>query len=1008
MKKINSYLLVTLTILLLCLIGTGKAQVEPIPDNAINITAGVPTDITIGQGDKVWFRFIPEETREYSFYAENGWPSLSIYLESYGNIEWLSSAGNNYHSELESGKTYYFSVYNYNVEQTYSVILAEYQGLLYAQKENYSDIYVNLYDEATLRVNAAVNAGSISYTWYKDGMPIENATGATYITDEITYKTSFNCVVADDFGHSESVTFTVCVDNELTIQENMWQNISAEPEEQITLSISATVKMGKITYRWYDSEYHLIEEGNTPFYTTEPLLKNSNYSCTVADRFGNSQSIYFQITLINDLHVEARNNGQCLITPGETATLEVTASVNKGSITYEWYKEGELIENESSASYTTMAIYKTTSFSCIVRDEYGAQKTAEFTVQINTGLEAERVGPSHEIWVRPGEDAILQVSASIYWGQIYYQWYDDSGLIENANKSSYVVPNVNRKGNFYCEVRDGFGNQKRIDFAVYIDNELRFETEGRDVNIKVQPGEDVTLSVNATCNQGALTYNWESSSVDGPHFDITGPDSEISISNIQSKVGVHCSVYDEYGNEITRTFSIMIENGFTVRPKGELDRTVGFKEQVLLEVEASCDVGELTYTWYSIEPITGNNRTASFLTPEIKRDCYYTCLVRDQYNNTVDLRFQLFVDTETEGSLSAKAIDGSFRYAKLNSDVTLSLEVTGQQGEVSYFWKEGTFAPYETDIYTNTISRNAEYTIHNIQKHTRLTCYVSDESEKIIPIYYVIIVEDLIKPLQLSILTDAVMTRLYSFDFDVFSFTPDTTGTYALQLRDSIAPSVTIYATGGHESPKRYASEYQNAIEMELEKDVEYHFLISDIGKTELTFKLFQIEAAEENREVLLMTGQTVQIPVPARAGNLVEITGGDSSVLTASGNEIQANAAGTTTVSFVYENRKINYSVTVLTAESGMRFPAGLSVIEDEAFSGNQNLMFAEIDSGASNIGNRAFEGSGLLQIIIRGAQTEIAADAFGTILPQIICQPGSKAESFARQNGYDYVYLP
>ena len=90
------------------------------------------------------------------------------------------------------------------------------------------------------------------------------------------------------------------------------------------------------------------------------------------------------------------------------------------------------------------------------------------------------------------------------------------------------------------------------------------------------------------------------------------------------------------------------------------------------------------------------------------------------------------------------------------------------------------------------------------------------------------------------------------------------------------------------------------------------------------------------------------------------------------------------------------------------MRFPAGLSVIEDEAFSGNQNLMFAEIDSGASNIGNRAFEGSGLLQIIIRGAQTEIAADAFGTISPQIICQPGSKAESFARQNGYDYVYLP
>ena len=164
----------------------------------------------------------------------------------------------------------------------------------------------------------------------------------------------------------------------------------------------------------------------------------------------------------------------------------------------------------------------------------------------------------------------------------------------------------------------------------------------------------------------------------------------------------------------------------------------------------------------------------------------------------------------------------------------------------------------------------------------------------------------------------------------------------------------------------------------------------------------------DNSLSMLLLEGQTVKVPVSSNAGNFVQAVIGDSGVISASRNTVTAIRSGTTTLKLEYRNTEISYTVEVLPGNSLLSLPADLEIIEEEAFQGAQSAQFVALGPAVQAVRSEAFSGSGLRQIAVYGMSTSFEPDAFGDLRPQILCFAGSEAESFALQNGYDYLYLP
>ena len=158
-----------------------------------------------------------------------------------------------------------------------------------------------------------------------------------------------------------------------------------------------------------------------------------------------------------------------------------------------------------------------------------------------------------------------------------------------------------------------------------------------------------------------------------------------------------------------------------------------------------------------------------------------------------------------------------------------------------------------------------------------------------------------------------------------------------------------------------------------------------------------------------MRVGQTVYLPYyyAECADAFIRSETGDGSTVSVSGRAVTGNSAGTVTVSADSgEWVTVNYTFEVENAQL-LKLPEGLTEIEEEAFSGDTSLRFAELGANVSSIGNNAFAGSGLRQIVIRNDGLYPDSAAFGSLKPTIVCGENSSAYSFAVNNGYPVLLL-
>ena len=353
-------------------------------------------------------------------------------------------------------------------------------------------------DTATaLTVTATVtDGGELSYKWYKGDELISGATSKSYTPSTaeagtFTYKvvvTNTNNNVNGEKTATAVSSATVIV-NDIVIKNAATPLISkglaggayTVGDTATALTVTATVTDGgELSYQWYKGN-ELISGATSDSYTPDTktagvfiykvVVTNTNNDVNGEKTATSIQSAIVTVIDSNKTNAEKPVSikgitGTTEYKHGDTAsalTIEATVT-DSGNLSYQWYKDEELIEGETLASYTpdtTTAgtfIYKVRVTN--TNNNVNGNKTAieDFNIQVtitaivNAATPLISKGLADGTYTVGAKATALSVEATVSdGGTLSYQWYKDSTVISGATSASYT-PDTKTAGTFTYKV----------------------------------------------------------------------------------------------------------------------------------------------------------------------------------------------------------------------------------------------------------------------------------------------------------------------------------------------------------------------------------------------------------------------------------------------------------------------------------------------------------------------------------------------------------------------------
>lgn len=315
---------------------------------------------------------------------------------------------------------------------------------------------------AALTVEAEISSGSMTYQWYKDENIISGATNASYTPTE---KGNYYVVVSNASDSSKSVksnvvSIVVLAANELPppeITKDLDNEVSYAKSSAIeAIKVEAKAKEGKVHAAWYKNGAVVKNNDTTLSYKPDDF---GSYYCmlwTVNDS-KESQKVASKTIEIKESEIEITISGLSKESyVGNKLEVSVSTNVDVESITYQWYKTGEvssgndeIIPGETSASYTPTA---TGNYTCKVTvNSKGGQKKTSANGGIckvkekhldDAGIPVITTDPVDCTIKAGGKIELTVVANSPDGGTLSYQWKKDGQSIPNANDASYVKNNA--------------------------------------------------------------------------------------------------------------------------------------------------------------------------------------------------------------------------------------------------------------------------------------------------------------------------------------------------------------------------------------------------------------------------------------------------------------------------------------------------------------------------------------------------------------------------------------
>ncbi|MGP1530765.1 MAG: hypothetical protein ACTTI5_01060 [Treponema sp.] len=366
----------------------------------------------------------------------------------------------------------------------------------------------------TIEVTAkSPDGGELSYQWYKDGSTIPNANNARYalnLTEVGTYKFFVRITnklgSSTNFVDSDEVTITVKEPAPLVdAQTPVFKTQPVSGEHNLNADVSLTVKAevsdeGAVTYQWYrnDSPISGATGENYKADTSAPgetsykvEAVNKNDSATgkkKASAFSNVATIRIvdlSKTNAKVPSISAHPASKTYNKGNAPDALTVTASsTDSGTLTYQWYVNGNVISGGTNYNYTPKTdeagefTYYVKVTNTITDNGDGGLKSASATSEnavitvkelVNAQTPKIHKQPIGATYKKGDTAAVLSVSATVSdGGKLSYKWYKDGTEISGADKAEYKP------------ATDTIGTFK---YTVKILNNLEFATGNKNAEI---------------------------------------------------------------------------------------------------------------------------------------------------------------------------------------------------------------------------------------------------------------------------------------------------------------------------------------------------------------------------------------------------------------------------------------------------------------------------------------------------------------------------------------------
>ena len=324
--------------------------------------------------------------------------------------------------------------------------------------------YVTPGSTATLKVKVeGLDTTNLTCTWrrtyYKANgdyvdEEVSGSTGKSLTTPAIKRRMTYTCYVRDRYGSGREITFTL-------IPENYFVAFSAvENGKRVAYGKTATLKVvakaadtTDLTYRWYrykDGDLTQLSATGASL-TTGAIKENREYECVVMDRYGNRETVWFDLEVDNAFQAVSEKTGTGYesrkVTPGRKQTLNVKVSAKSTSgMTYRWSSEtwsakGRVYEEYpavNSASLTTAAINTYANYTCQITDKYGTTLWVNFQLVPQNHFSVEPVGSTSINAAYGAEETLkIKVTADDKTGMTYV-WYGIVLCMSRQNKTVWA------------------------------------------------------------------------------------------------------------------------------------------------------------------------------------------------------------------------------------------------------------------------------------------------------------------------------------------------------------------------------------------------------------------------------------------------------------------------------------------------------------------------------------------------------------------------------------------
>ncbi|MBT00015.1 MAG: hypothetical protein CMI01_15240 [Oceanospirillaceae bacterium] len=462
--------------------------------------------------------------------------------------------------------------------------------------------------------------GEITYQWLRDGEIIEGATGETYLLtqDDVDAEISVQASYVDGQGTEESVTSDVLTINNVNDEPTGGVAISGTPTEDEILTASNDLAdadgMGEVSYQWLrDGEVVEGATGESYLLTQADVGTEISVQATYVDGQGTEESATSAALMVANVNDEPVGTVVISGTASEGAVLTASNDLSDedgmGEVSYQWLRNGELIDGATGETYTlTQAdVDQVISVEASYTDALGTPESVS-----SDGLSINNINdlPQGDVTISgtPSDGETLTASNDLTdadgMGEVTYQWLRNGEVIEGATGSTYLLTqdDVGADISVRASYTDGQGTPESVDSnAVAIGNTNDLPTGGVTISGTPAEGETLTASNDLADEDGMgdVTYQWlrDGEVIEGA----TGSTYQLGESDIGAEISVIASYTDGQGTEESATSNTLLIANVNDEPTGGVTISGTPSEGETLTASNDLDdadgMGDVTYQW---------------------------------------------------------------------------------------------------------------------------------------------------------------------------------------------------------------------------------------------------------------------------------------------------------------------------------------------------------------------------------------------------------------------------